>query len=102
MDTFWVGVALVIFLAILVKFGVPGAIVKALDSRGEKVAQELAEARRLRQEAEKLLAEYDAKRKAAEQAVVKRAIGHDGTIQPAPRMFLMCWLPIFLRRLWMR
>jgi F-type H+-transporting ATPase subunit b len=66
MDTFWVGVALVIFLAILVKFGVPGAIVKALDSRGEKVAQELAEARRLRQEAEKLLAEYDAKRKAAE------------------------------------
>ena len=66
MDTFWVGVALVIFLAILVKFGVPGAIVKALDARGEKVAQELAEARRLRQEAEKLLAEYDAKRKAAE------------------------------------
>ena len=34
MDTFWVGVALVIFLAILVKFGVPGAIEKALDSRG--------------------------------------------------------------------
>ena len=29
----------------------PGAIVKALDARGEKVAQELAEARRLRQDA---------------------------------------------------
>ena len=66
MDTFWVAVALVIFLAILVKFGVPDAIVKALDARGEKVAQELAEARRLHQEAEKLLAEYEAKRKAAE------------------------------------
>ena len=66
MDTFWVGVALVIFLAILVKFGVPGMIVKGLDARGERVAQELAEARRLRQEAEKLLAEYDSKRKAAE------------------------------------
>ncbi len=66
MDTFWVGVALVIFLAILVKFGVPTMIVKGLDARGEKVAQELAEARRLRQEAEKLLAEYDSKRKAAE------------------------------------
>lgn len=66
MDTFWVGVALVIFLAILVKFGVPKMIVKGLDARGEKVAQELAEARRLRQEAEKLLAEYDSKRKAAE------------------------------------
>ena len=48
MDTFWVGVALVIFLAILVKFGVPGAIVKALDARGEKAAPELAQARRLR------------------------------------------------------
>ena len=66
MDTFWVGVAFFIFIGILVYFGVPKAIVKALDSRGEKVAQELAEARRLRVEAEKLLAEYEAKRKAAE------------------------------------
>lgn len=66
MDTVWVGVAFVIFLAILAYFGVPKAIAKALDARGEKVAQELAEARRLRQEAERLLAEYDAKRKAAE------------------------------------
>ena len=66
MDTFWVGVAFVIFLAILAYFGVPKMIVKGLDARGEKVAQELAEARRLRQEAERLLAEYDIKRKAAE------------------------------------
>lgn len=66
MDTVWVGVAFVIFLAILAYFGVPKAIAKALDARGEKVAQELAEARRLRQEAERLLAEYDTKRKAAE------------------------------------
>ncbi|KRE18004.1 ATP F0F1 synthase subunit B [Bosea sp. Root381] len=66
MDTFWVAVSLVIFLAILAYFGVPKAIVAALDSRGEKVAQELAEARRLRTEAEKLLAEFETKRKAAE------------------------------------
>lgn len=66
MDTVWVAVALVIFLAVLVKFGVPAKIVATLDSRGEKVAQELAEARRLRQEAEKLLGEYESKRKAAE------------------------------------
>lgn len=66
MDTVWVGVAFVIFFAILIYFGVPKAIVAALDARGEKVAQELAEARRLRLEAEKLLAEYEAKRKAAE------------------------------------
>ena len=66
MDTFWVGVAFFIFIGILAYFGVPKAIVAALDSRGEKVAQELAEARRLRAEAEKLLAEFEAKRKAAE------------------------------------
>ncbi len=66
MDTVWVGVAFVIFFAILAYFGVPKAIFAALDARGEKVAQELAEARRLRLEAEKLLAEYEAKRKAAE------------------------------------
>ncbi|KPF66448.1 ATP F0F1 synthase subunit B [Bosea sp. AAP35] len=66
MDTFWVGVSFFIFLGILAYFGVPKAIVAALDARGEKVAHELAEARRLRIEAEKLLAEYEAKRKAAE------------------------------------
>lgn len=66
MDTFWVGVSFFIFLGILTYFGVPKAIIAALDGRGEKVAQELAEARRLRMEAEKLLAEYEAKRKAAE------------------------------------
>ncbi len=66
MDTFWVGVAFFVFIGILAYFGVPKAIVAALDSRGEKIAQELAEARRLRVEAEKLLAEYEAKRKAAE------------------------------------
>ena len=47
MDTFWVGVAFFIFIGILAYFGVPKAIVTALDARGEKVARELAEARRV-------------------------------------------------------
>ncbi len=66
MDTVWVAVALVIFLGILVYFGVPKLVLNGLDARGEKIAQELSEARRLRQEAAQLLAEYEAKRKAAE------------------------------------
>lgn len=66
MDTFWVAVALVIFLGILAYFGVPKLILNGLDARGDKIAQELSEARRLRQEAAQLLAEYEAKRKAAE------------------------------------
>lgn len=62
----WSTVGLVIFFAILVKFGVHTMILKALDSRGEKIASELAEAKKLREDAQKLLAEYEAKRKAAE------------------------------------
>jgi F-type H+-transporting ATPase subunit b len=62
----WSAVGLVIFFAILVKFGVHTMILSALDARGEKIAAELAEARRLREDAQRLLAEYEAKRKAAE------------------------------------
>ena len=63
---FWVGVAFVIFWGILFYNGVPGNALSALDSRGKRVAGELAEARRLREDAEKLLKEFEAKRAAAE------------------------------------
>ena len=66
MDTFWVGIAFFIFIAIVVYVGGHKKILAGLDARGELVAKELAEARRLRHEAEQLLAEYEAKRKAAE------------------------------------
>lgn len=66
METVWVAVGLVIFFAILAWFGVPKAILAGLDSRGQKIAAELAEAKRLREEAAKLLASYEAKRKEAE------------------------------------
>jgi F-type H+-transporting ATPase subunit b len=63
---FWVAVAFVIFWGILFYYGVPRRIVSSLDSRGKRVADELAEARRLRADAEALLREYEAKRAAAE------------------------------------
>lgn len=66
MDTVWVAVAFFIFVGIVVYTGVHKKIIGALDARGELVAKELAEARRLRHEAETLLAEFEAKRKAAE------------------------------------
>lgn len=62
----WSAVGLLIFFAILAKFNVHTMILKALDSRGEKIAAELAEARKLREDAQKLLTEYEVKRKAAE------------------------------------
>ena len=63
---FWVGVAFVIFWGILFYFGVPKRLLSSLDTRGKRIADELAEARRLRQDAERLLKEYESKRAAAE------------------------------------
>ena len=56
--TFWATVALVIFLGVIVYFKVPGVIGKSLDARADKIRAELEEARRLREEAQQLLAEY--------------------------------------------
>ncbi len=63
---FWVGVAFVIFWGILFYFGVPKRLLSSLDTRGKRIADELAEARRLREDAERLLKEYESKRAAAE------------------------------------
>lgn len=63
---FWVAVAFVIFWGILFYYGVPGKVLSLLDSRGKRIADELAEAKRLREDAEKLLKEFEAKRAAAE------------------------------------
>ena len=64
--TFYATVGLVIFLGYMVYLKVPGLMGKALDDRAEKISSELAEARRLREEAQQLLAEYQRKRKEAE------------------------------------
>ena len=59
---FWVAVAFVIFLAVLAKLGVHRMLVDALDSRAARIKAELDEARRVRDEAQALLAEYQRKR----------------------------------------
>ena len=64
--TFWATVGLIIFLAIVVYLKVPATIGKSLDARADKIRAELEEARRLREEAQQLLAEYQRKRKDAE------------------------------------
>ncbi|SCY89310.1 ATP F0F1 synthase subunit B [Microvirga guangxiensis] len=64
--TFWVAVSLFIFIGLLYYYGVPRTIGNQLDSRGKRIADELAEAKRLRQDAENLLKEFESKRAAAE------------------------------------
>ena len=63
---FWVGVALVLFVGLLVWVKAPGMAAKALDARAEKIRAELAEAERLRKEAEALLASIRIRREETE------------------------------------
>ncbi|MEL7229524.1 MAG: F0F1 ATP synthase subunit B [Pseudomonadota bacterium] len=65
--TFWSLIALIIFIGIIAYAKVPALIGKSLDDRSEKVRTDLDEARKLREEAQHLLAEYQRKRKEAEQ-----------------------------------
>lgn len=65
--TFWALVGLILFLALIGYMGVHKTMAKGLDSRADKIRDELDEARRLREEAQELLAEYQRKRKEAEQ-----------------------------------
>ena len=63
---FWVAVAFVIFVAGLGYLGVHRMIAKSLDERASRIKAELDEARKLKDEAAQLLAEYQRKRQAAE------------------------------------
>ena len=72
---FWVLVAAIVFVA-LVGRRVFGVIAGGLDARAARISGELDEARRLREEAERLVAEYRAKEKEAvadAEAIVARA-----------------------------
>ena len=63
--TFWALIALLIFLAVVFRAKLPSAIAAKLDHRAERIRKDLDDARRLREEAQALLAEYEAKRREA-------------------------------------
>jgi len=65
--SFWALIALIIFLAIVAYVKVPAKMAAGLDDRADKIKNDLDEARRLREEAQELLADYQRKRKEAEQ-----------------------------------
>ena len=58
MAEFWVAVAFGVFVLILLYYRVPKLVAKSLDDRAEAIRKELDEARRLREEAQTLLADY--------------------------------------------
>jgi F-type H+-transporting ATPase subunit b len=65
-----------IFLGVLIYVGAHRKVMSAIDSRAERIRAELAEAERLRNEAEALLASFEKKREEAEaeaKAIVAQA-----------------------------
>ncbi|MDR3489078.1 MAG: ATP F0F1 synthase subunit B [Bradyrhizobium sp.] len=63
---FWVAVAFVILIGVFVYYGIHRTVLKTLDHRADRIRAELDDARRLKDEAAKLLGEYQARRASAE------------------------------------
>jgi F-type H+-transporting ATPase subunit b len=73
---FWVAVAFVIFVGVLSYFGAHKVLVKRIDDRRDRIKAELDEARRLKEEAQALLAGYERKQQEVEreaQAIIAGA-----------------------------
>lgn len=62
----WVAVAFLILMGVFGYFGVHRTILTALDHRSERIRKELDDARRLKEEAAKLVEEYRQRRATAE------------------------------------
>ncbi len=62
----WVAIAFLILMGLFGYLGVHRTVLKALDHRAERIKGELDEARRLKDEAAKVLADYNARRATAE------------------------------------
>ncbi|WP_066764559.1 F0F1 ATP synthase subunit B family protein [Sphingobium sp. CCH11-B1] len=77
--TAWVSLAMAVFILILLVKKVPAVIGKALDGRIAQIREQLAEASKLRAEAETLKAEYEAKLAAAtgEAEAMRKAAEHE-------------------------
>jgi len=63
---FWVAIAFVILMGVFAYFGIHRTVLKTLDHRSDRIKAELDDARRLKEEAAKLLAQYKARHASAE------------------------------------
>jgi F-type H+-transporting ATPase subunit b len=62
----WVAIAFIILIALFGYFGVHRMLLTALDHRADRIKSELDEAKRLKEEAAKVLADYKSRRASAE------------------------------------
>jgi F-type H+-transporting ATPase subunit b len=63
---FWVLIAFLAFVGLLIYYRVPTSVGKMLDDRADVIRKELDEARRLREDAQSLLADYQRKAREAD------------------------------------
>ena len=62
----WVAIAFIILMGVFVWLGVHRTVLTALDHRAQRIKAELDDAKRLKEDAAKLLADYQARRASAE------------------------------------
>ncbi|VAW16625.1 hypothetical protein MNBD_ALPHA12-238 [hydrothermal vent metagenome] len=65
-NTFWASIGYFIFFGILIYIKLPKILMAVLDGRIGKIQKDLDEAKKLREDAQALLAEYERKRKDAQ------------------------------------
>lgn len=86
--TFYAFLALIAFFAILLRFGVHRTIAKTLDDRADAIRSELDEAKRLREEAQEMLASYQRRQREAESeadAIIAQAKSEAKTLKAQAR-----------------
>ncbi|WP_062204678.1 F0F1 ATP synthase subunit B [Aureimonas sp. AU12] len=65
-NTFWALIGLILFLALVAYLKAPAMMTKALDKRAHQIRNELDEAKELKEEAKRQLAEFQRRRREAE------------------------------------
>ena len=86
--TFYAFLAFIAFFAVLGYFGVHKTIAKTLDDRADAIRSELEEAKRLREEAQEMLASYQRRQREAEaeaEAIVAQAKTEAKTLKAEAR-----------------
>ena len=66
-NTFWTFAGLLLFFALIIYLKAPSMVSKNLDARAVRIRKEIEEARELKEEAKQQLAEYQRRRREAEQ-----------------------------------
>src|SRR5258707_15199973 len=82
---FWVAVAFVILMGVFAYFGIHRTVLTTLDHRSDRIKAELDDARRLKEKAAKLLADYKSRHATAEreaQAIISSAKAEAERIPP--------------------